>query len=94
MHSNPHFIINNEAFREIVQMGDEALPFIFQKLADGKRGLWWLPLERITGTRLDTGVSPIDGAPGWVSTDVPTLKQAWLEWGIENGHHPGNTPGS
>ena len=87
MHSNPSITVDNDAFRRIVEMGEEALPFIFQKLADGESGLWWLPLEKITGTRLNTGVAPVDGAPGWVSTHVPTLKQAWLEWGIEHGHH-------
>ena len=87
VYSNPRKIVDNDAFRAIVEMGQEALPFIFQKLAHEERGAWWLPLERITGTRLNSGVSQVEGAPSWVSTHVPTLKQAWLEWGIEHGHH-------
>ena len=40
LHSNPHFIVNNDAFREIVDLGEEALPFIFRKLERGEHGLW------------------------------------------------------
>ena len=86
MHSNPHFIKNNDAFRGIVNMGEEALPHIFQRIASEERGLWWMPLEQITGIKLDEGVTDIEGAPGWVKTDVTTLKQAWLRWGIKHGY--------
>ena len=86
LHSNPHFIVNNDAFREIVEMGGEALPFIFRKLERGEHGLWWMLLERITGTRLTDGVTPIEGVPGWVKTDAGALNEAWLSWGQERGH--------
>ena len=86
MYSNPHSIKNNDAFRGIVNMGEEALPYIFQRIVNEEKGLWWMPLERITGVRLDEGVTPIEGAPGWVKTDVPILKKAWLQWGIQHSY--------
>ena len=43
-------------------------------------------LERITGTRLTDGVTPIEGVPGWVKTDVEALNEAWISWGRERGH--------
>ena len=44
------------------------------------------PLERITGTKLTDGVTPVEGVPGWVATDVGALKAAWLRWGQDHGH--------
>ena len=91
-HSNPSIIMNNDAYREIVLMGQDALPFIFEKLAEDKNGLWWLLLEEITGTKLTDGVTPIPNVPGWVKTDVPTLKAAWLTWGRAQGYLAGHQP--
>ena len=51
-------------------MGGEALPLIFRKLERGEHGLRWMLLERITGTRLTEGVTPIEGIRGWVKTEV------------------------
>ena len=92
-HSNTHFIVNNDAFREIVAMGEDAMPHIFRKMENGENGLWWLLLERITGTRLTQGVEPVPGVRGWVKTDVPTLKAAWLEWGREREYLAENPAG-
>lgn len=86
MHSNPHFIVNNGAFREMADMGEEALPLILQKIEAGESGQWWMLLERITGVRLTAGVTPIPEVPGWVRTDVATLKAAWISWGRERGY--------
>ena len=85
-HSNPHIIKNNDAFREIVEMGEDALPHIFLRIANNQPGQWWMVLEKITGVKLTEGVTPVEGVSGWVKTDVDTLKQAWLRWGIEQGH--------
>ena len=85
-HSNPRLIRDNDAFREILEMGEDALPHIFRKLAGGESGLWWMLLERITGTTLDEGVTPVEGVPGWVKTDVETLEAAWVRWGREHGY--------
>ena len=74
MHSNPSIIKDNDAYLKLVDAGEAALPFIFDQLAQAKRGLWWMPLEAITGIRLTNGVKPVEGAPGWVATNVPTLK--------------------
>ena len=83
-HSNPHFIMDNDAFRGIVEMGDEALPHIFKRIANDQPGPWWMPLERITGVRLRDGVTPVERARGWVKTDAAALKLAWLGWGIQH----------
>ena len=93
MHSNPSIIKRNDAYLKLVDAGEAALPFIFDQLAQAKRGLWWMPLEAITGIRLTNGVKPVEDAPGWVATNVPTLKGAWLEWGREHGYlqHPPDT---
>ena len=84
--SNPSSIMKNKAFQEIVDMGEDALPFLFDKLQDDEDGLWWMPLERITHVRLTEGVTPIEGVPGWAKTDVSALKAAWLAWGREKGY--------
>ena len=76
MHSNPSIIRRNDAYLKLVESGEAALPFIFDQLAEARRGLWWMPLEAITGIRLTDGVKPVEGAPGWIATDVPILKEA------------------
>ena len=86
MHSNPNIIMRNGNFLKIVEMGEDALPYIFEKLEEGATGLWWLPLERITGEKITRGVTPVDGAKGWVAISVQEIKAGWLEWGRSRGY--------
>ena len=90
-HSNTVFITRNEAFKEILEMGEDALPFIFESIKNKERGLWWLALGPITGVNVDTGIDPIegkDGQPiaGFVGIKVSEHKEAWLKWGQEHGY--------
>lgn len=80
--------MRDDAFREIVSMGESAIPLILEKIAAGQQGLWWILLETITGARPDEGITPIEGTKGWVGMDVPTVHAAWLRWGREHGHLP------
>lgn len=63
------------AYQEIIGMGKDALPFIFDEL-NSPTGRWFWALRSITGHR------PFDGRRG---VSIAQMKEAWMEWGRENG---------
>jgi hypothetical protein len=67
--------ITNMAYLQIIAMGYDALPFIFQQLQNRRR-YWFAALEAITQD--DSVVRPGSGFQEAVD--------AWLEWGRRHGY--------
>jgi hypothetical protein len=63
------------AYREIVEMGEIALPFILTELRESP-GHWFAALNEIT---MHSPVPPSD------RTDPRKARLAWLAWGTEKG---------
>lgn len=76
------------AFREIVAMGEKAIPLILAHL-ERNGGFLFLALQEITGVE-----PPIpDGfrgkkaiCDGWIGYDIEGTQAAWLAWGHEKGY--------
>ena len=73
MSSSPQ-IYAHDAYRQIVDLGEQALPFVFSELRQSKDIHWIQALAEITGSEL--------GTPGATPDDVI---KAWLEWGSDQG---------
>lgn len=69
-------ILTNPAYLEIISMGKDVLPLIFQDLMNGP-GHWFMALKIITG------VDPVsDESKG----DLKAMTDTWLNWGKEHGY--------
>lgn len=67
--------LGHRAYRSVVLLGEQAIPFILDDLA--RTGDWWFAaLEEITGENPVASV-----APG----DMRAVACAWLDWGYANG---------
>lgn len=69
-------ITTHPAYLEIIKMGEDALPLIFEDIQNG--GCFW-------GTALNkiTGEDPI-AREDWGK--ISKISQTWLEWGREHGY--------
>ena len=76
LHSNPDLIMAHPAFQQIVDIGTEALPFIFRRMERGI-GHWYHPLEVMVNE------NPV---PEEFKGDVERTDSAWLEWGRNKGY--------
>ena len=74
--SSPRAIASHPAYQQIVQMGEMALPMIFQELLEN--GGWWYPALRAL-----TGQNPV---PEEAKGRPPLNREAWLDWGRRNGY--------
>lgn len=68
MHSSPRKITEHPDFQNIVRMGQQAVPFIIDKLRQEPSGLVWA-LNRIFNRQI---------APGSCLT-IPQLSQQWIQ---------------
>ncbi|PSO43050.1 hypothetical protein BRC19_03305 [Candidatus Saccharibacteria bacterium QS_5_54_17] len=64
------------AYQEIIGMGEDALPFIFEEFKKATRDWFWA-LNAITG---------IDPIPKDVRGDKEAMARIWLEWGRTHGY--------
>ena len=64
------------AYKEIITMGDQAVPLILREL-ESKPDHWFKALRAITGAQ---PVPPADAG------NVPLMTKAWLSWGREHGY--------
>ena len=74
--SNPDRIAEHRAHREIVSMGESAVPLILQRM-QVQGGHWFYALRAITGAN---PVKPDDRGK------VTVMQESWLEWGKANGY--------
>lgn len=69
--------IYHPAYREILAMGETAVPLIFARWHMGRaRGNWFPILRSITGA---------DPVPSEDMGDVVRMQGAWLSWGQQQG---------
>ena len=85
LHSFSSIIMRHPAIREIIEMGEPAVPLMLRQWRD-HGGLWDQPLAAVTGVSITEGINPLPEVKGWVGVSYPTLRTAWLRWGVENGH--------
>jgi hypothetical protein len=67
-------IVSHPAYREIIDMGEAAVPLILEELRK-QPNHWFYALHEITGA---SPVSTNDAG------DIRKMTQAWVEWGIKN----------
>jgi len=58
------------AYREIVEMGPQVIPWIIARLRDGSRH-WFFALNELSG------VNPVDAS---LENDLPAMIRAWEQW--------------
>jgi hypothetical protein len=69
-------IVGHPAFREIVRMGEDVVPFMLRDLEERPR-LWVWALPEITGA---------DPVPPEDSGNIAKMSEAWRRWGREKGY--------
>ena len=72
--SSPRKLVENWAYRRVVEMGWEAVPIMLKELQAG-RGYWYSALTEITGE------DPTDES---MRGRLWLMKEAWLEWGRQH----------
>lgn len=88
-HSNPHFWLEHRAYKAIVTLGVEVVPFI---VADLKKSLetgkhedypgWWVmyALPDITGVRIKVGGPEVKHEGGFAKVSVDDVSRFWVNW--------------
>jgi hypothetical protein len=66
---------DHPAYREIIAMGEPAVPLILAEL-ETRPDFWFEALRQITGA---------DPVPPAARGDVRAMAEAWLEWGHSHG---------
>jgi len=74
--SSPSQIATHPAYQRIIEMGEQALPLIFDDLQE-RGGQWYVALRSITRA------SPV---PPEVAGRTRLVREAWLQWGREHGY--------
>ncbi|MFC1675993.1 hypothetical protein ACFL3G_02890 [Planctomycetota bacterium] len=74
--SSIHQIILHHSYQEIIGMGHNVIPLIFNEL-EKKTGLWFWALQALTGENPVT-----EDAFG----DFTEMRRAWLSWGDIHGY--------
>ena len=70
--------VEHPAYREIICMGDNALPLIFRHMEGEEIGPHWFEaLKAITGS---------DPVPRVLWGKINAMEDVWLEWGREQGY--------
>ncbi len=72
--SNFSEIINNSAYRSIISLGEDVIPFIIEDLKHDDK-LWFYALELLTGQ------NPIKENHRGI---IPLMKQDWIDWAYKN----------
>jgi hypothetical protein len=78
--SSVHDMVLHPAYQQIIGMGKEALPFLFQELKR-QPDHWFWALRAITGE---------DPVPPEEKGDVEAMTWRWLRWGAANGWAEGH----
>ena len=72
--SSPRKLVENWAYRRVVEMGWEAVPIMLRELQAG-RGYWYSALKEITGE------DPRDES---MRGRLWLIRDAWLQWGRQH----------
>ena len=76
-------IVSNPAYQEIIEMGNDALPFIFEEL-ERDPDWWFHALHMITKTIPSREGIEEDEWLGVVKLDLEKLTEVWLKWWKDN----------
>ena len=74
--SSPRVITGHAAYQQIIEIGEPALPFIFEDMQEN--GGWWYPALRAI-----TGDNPV---PKDARGNRKLNDEAWLRWAREHGY--------
>lgn len=74
-----HVQIEHPAYREIVGMGEAVIPYVLEEMRNSDE-FWFPALAEITGA------TPV---PKSSYGSVRKVKEAWLDWGRDQGYHCG-----
>ena len=74
--ANVHRMVNHPAYRQIIRMGQPAVPWLLERLSQ-KPDHWFVALAEITGA------NPVPEAS---QGKIKEMAQAWIDWGKANGH--------
>lgn len=74
--SSPRVITSHPAYQQIIDIGEPALPFIFEDMPEN--GGWWYPALRAI-----TGDNPV---PKDARGNRKLNDEAWLRWAREHGY--------
>lgn len=77
-HSLVRDLVNHPAYREVITLGTDVIPFILERL-DTQLEDWFPALIAITG---------IDPVPPQSAGKLEEMAHAWQQWGRENGYYP------
>lgn len=72
--SSGSVIVSNSSYREIIELGDIAIPWIIEDLKE-TNAHWFFALEKITGQ------NPIKKEN---IGDIDMMKEDWIEWSLKN----------
>ena len=75
-HSSSTVRNNHDAYREIIRLGPEVIPFLLRDL-ENNHTHWFCALREITGA---------DPVPAAAAGNIPKLVEAWLGWAKEQGY--------
>ncbi len=79
--SSVHEIINNSAYRSIVKLGKDVIPFIIEELKK-EENHWFYALEALTGQ------NPIKQEHRGI---IRLMKSDWIEWAEKNNNYDVDT---
>lgn len=74
--SRIRYIIAHPAYEEIIEMGEEVLPFILEDFCCENPANWFFALQKISK---ECPVHKTDWG------DIPKMTAAWLKWGEKKG---------
>ncbi|MCY4473975.1 MAG: hypothetical protein OXC83_00885 [Chloroflexi bacterium] len=72
--SSPTMIAEHWAYKGVVKMGSDAIPWILRDL-QGAPALWFMALREITG---ELPIRSEDRG------NIEAMRAAWLDWGVRN----------
>ena len=76
-HSRMDLAAAHPAYRQIIGMGENALPLIFRRIENDKGPHWFAALEAITNA------NPV---PPQSRGKIRETEELWLEWGRQQGY--------
>jgi hypothetical protein len=85
-HSLPAPMMNTDSFKQIIELGYDAVPQILESLrSEERRGMSFvLLLEQITHENHVAG-EPIEQI-GMMAVSIDDTIQNWLDWGLQKGY--------
>lgn len=75
-HSSGHIIFGDPAYQQIIDLGPEIIPYIFEEIKQ-HRGLWLGALHTLTGA---------DPCPRSARKSSERMRELWMKWGQEHGY--------